>query len=317
MHTSRLSVLKKELEQRYKSIEEFTFADSQAYEYDDVMDFFGTIAVFVEFILDTEELRDVFETLLSADTSSGRAKQHTGSNAAQLMQSVYYYVHDENENDKSGDLLADLWYLSDTQGRPGKRTARDVYLRLRSALTNRIVRKTVLSRFKAYCELYKTAWLISELNKGENKNRPERFLQNFLEEYVFQQGYYPISEAHLGRGRLDTLIHEINGASFLVEAKQAGFGSESEDVTSKKAIAKIEQAIAQAQAYKSRLADYTSESDVYIVMFTSRYFVFSDEQPVKREGLNFFVEIVNIIDKAITHWGTAKSLSLEKVEEKK
>jgi len=315
MHTSRLSVLKEELEQQYKSVEEYAFCNSRDYDKAvDCQDFFGTMTTFMEFVFSTEELRDAFEALLSAGMNNVPARRHIGSNAAQLMQSIYHYATaDDNESRKAHSKK--IWYLSNAEGRPGKRVARDVYLRLRSALTNRIARQTVISRFKAYCELYKTRWLLDELDEDENRAHPERFLQRFLEEYAFQQGYYPISEAQLGRGRFDTLIHKLNGTSFLVEAKQVGFGSEGGNATSKEAIEKIERAIAQAQPYKSRLADYTCESDVYIVLFTPQYFVFEGEQPVKRGELSFFVEVVNLIDKPVTEWGTQIPLSLGQAQE--
>jgi hypothetical protein len=313
MYTTRLSVLVEELEQWHQSVKEYAFC-SDFGEYDetfDSQDFFGTIAAFVEFVLSTEELRDVFEALLSAGTDAIPAKRHIGSNAAQLMQSIYCYVTAEDKQSRR-TLSRKIWYLSEAQGQLGKQVTRDLYLRLRSALTNRIAKRTVISRFKAYCELYKTTWLISELGKAENERRPEAFLQDFLEEYVFQQGYYPVSEAQLGRGRLDILVHKPGEASFLVEAKQVGFGSKDGDATIRDAINRIEQAMAQALTYKDRLADYASESDVYIVLFTPQYFVFEDEQPVKRGGLSFFVEVINLIDKPVTQWGAPEGLSVGK-----
>ena len=146
----------------------------------------------------------------------------------------------------------------------------------------------------------------------ENEGKPEEVLQDFLEEYVFQQGYYPISQAQLGRGRLDALVHTPSEASFLVEAKQVGLGNSQESVTARRAIQKIEEAIDQAQSYQHRLAGYTAGSDVYVVLFSARYLIFNDPLPIKRGGLNFFAEIVNLIDKPVTEWGKPELLSLER-----
>ena len=139
----------------------------------------------------------------------------------------------------------------------------------------------MLKRFKAYCELYKTRWLINEVRRVENEGKTEEVLHDFLEEYVFQQGYYPISQAQLGRGRLDdwSTPQARLASSWRLTG---GFGNSQESVTARKAIQRINQAIAQAQSYQHRLAGYTSTSDAYVVLFSADYLIFDDPLPLGR-----------------------------------
>jgi hypothetical protein len=93
MYTTRLSVLVEELEQWHQSVKEYAFC-SDFGEYDetfDSQDFFGTIAAFVEFVLSTEELRDVFEALLSAGTDAIPAKRHIGSSPIDAIHLLLRY----------------------------------------------------------------------------------------------------------------------------------------------------------------------------------------------------------------------------------
>ena len=223
MDTERLAALKGDLDLWYDTVARFEYSKSSKYdEYFDHKDFFETIAAFVGFILRTEELRDLLQEILREEESRLQQGQHTGAKAIQLLQSIHQYV--TSPESQKDNPRKEFWYLSSADGLPGKRVAKDMYVRLRTALTNRIAKQTVIKRFKAYCGLYKTRWLINELRSNENEGKTEEVLQDFLEEYVFQQGYYPISQAQLGRGRLDVLVNTPSEASFLVEAKQVGLG---------------------------------------------------------------------------------------------
>ena len=307
MNTERLAALRQNLDLWYETVARFEYSGSSEYdEHFDRQDFFETMAAFVGFILSTEELRDLFQEILTASPSESQKGQHSGSKAAHLLQSVHQYL--TSPEPQKDNPSAEFWYLSNARGQPGKRVARDMYVRLRTALTNRTAKQTVIKRFKAYCELYKTLWLIDQVKRV---GKPEEVLEDFLEEYVFQQGYYPISQAQLGRGRLDTLVHVSGEASFLVEAKQVGLGNGQEPVTAGKAVQKIREAMDQAQGYQDRLAGYTSGTDVYVVLFSASYLVFDDPLPTKRGGLNYFVEVVNLIDKPITEWGEPLLLSIQ------
>jgi hypothetical protein len=309
MDTERLAALREDLDLWYDTVAQFEYSKSPEYHEDcDRQDFFETMAALAGFILGTEELRDLFEAIIRANPSESRKGRHTGPQAAYLLESIHQYVTaPESQKDNAS---AEFWYLSDAHGQPGKRVVRDVYVRLRSALTNRVARQTVLKRFKAYCELYKTRWLINEVRRVENKGKTEEVLQDFLEEYVFQQGYYPISQAQLGRGRLDALVNTPGEASFLVEVKQVGLGNRQEQVSKGEPIQRILDAIAQAQGYQHKLAGYISTSDVYVVLFSADYLVFDDPLPIRQGGLSFFVEVVNLIDKPITEWGQPNRLSV-------
>jgi hypothetical protein len=312
MDTERLAALKGDMDLWHDAIARFEYSKSSEYdEHHDHEDFFETIAAFVGFILHTEELRDLLQEILRADESRLHHGRHTGARAVQLLQSVHQHVTSPESRIKNASKR--FWYLSSAGGQPGKRVARDVYVRLRTALTNRTAKQTVIKRFRAYCELYKTRWLINEVRRKENEGKTEEVLQDFLEEYVFQQGYYPISQAQLGRGRLDALAYAPGEAGFLVEVKQAGFGNSNsqESIAARTAIQKIEEAINQAQSYQHRLTGIASGSDVYVVLFSARYLVFNDPLPIRRGGLSFFVEVVNLIDKPVTEWGNPVVLSLE------
>ena len=67
MNDTRLRVIQEQLKQRYKDVWDYEFLpDSREYdESSQKQDFLAAIANFVHFILDTEELKDLFEPLYS------------------------------------------------------------------------------------------------------------------------------------------------------------------------------------------------------------------------------------------------------------
>lgn len=244
--------------------------------------------------------------------------RYSGAYAATQLRNAYHTQSPEGiEKIRApGDFLDMPWRtaiagalrLASAQGKRGKRAARQVYQYLQSHLSNRLAKQSVIRRFKAYCQLYKCRWLLDQLKELPPKKQPEAFLQDFLEEFVFNHGYYPISEAKLGRGRLDVLVTVPTGADFLIEVKQIGWGR------GKKTIQKTRSALVQASIYKQRLEGYeTLTPEVYITVFTDKYRVIDGEQPIRKLGIDFYVEIIPLIDAPVSEWKTPEILSLENV----
>lgn len=203
---------------------------------------------------------------------------------------------------------ADAWGLASAQGKRGKCAARQVYQYLQSHLTNRLAKQSIIRRFNAYCQLYKCRWLLNQLEELLPRKQPEAFLQDFLEEFVFNHGYYPVSEAKLGRGKLDVLVGAPTGAGFLVEVKQIGWGKE------KKTSQKTRSAPVQASIYKQRLEGYKNLTpEVYIIIFTNKYLTIEEDQPIRKLGIDFYVEVIPLIDAPVSEWGTPETLSLNNV----
>lgn len=145
--------------------------------------------------------------------------------------------------------------------------AESVALTIKENLIQRQAKRTVIDRLVAFAENYKKKELSDKLeNAGRNK---ESICHDFVNEYLFLQGYYPFIEPEQGDGRLDT-IALANKATFetvfILEVKQ-WFNEISSE---KEAKDKLREHIRQTNQYLTNFqksAPNIAGSDAYLLIF--------------------------------------------------
>ncbi|MCD4713206.1 MAG: PD-(D/E)XK nuclease domain-containing protein, partial [Clostridiales bacterium] len=116
-----------------------------------------------------------------------------------------------------------------------------IYFYLIEKLTTMLSIELTIDRFATYISLY-----YREKIKG---TEIEKTFQKKFEEFIFRDGYYPISEAQVNDGRIDTLmVNDTN--SFLCEFKQVDLGKTKEE--QKELEKKIKSAQIQSSIYQER-----------------------------------------------------------------
>lgn len=162
-----------------------------------------------------------------------------------------------------------------------------VYDYLVNKINSKLSIEYIIDRFSTYISLYYRANL-------ENTN-PEKLLQKKFEEFIFHEGYYPISEAQLNDGRIDSLLFN-NSNSFLCEFKQVDLASTSEnesDVDKKFSLAQVQSSI-----YFDRLKALPDISDsVFVILFTNRKISFKDDiDRIDKNGVHFIFKGISVYD---------------------
>lgn len=156
-------------------------------------------------------------------------------------------------------------------------------------LSDGLIKEHIVLKFRTLCELYKKDEYSNEAEKDEIASA-EIFFQDRFNEFIFQNGYYPITEAQLNSGRLDTLA--ISEKRYLLyELKQIGF--KSSKVTASNVNSSIKSAKTQLINYHNRLfpIPYINEN-VFIIIFSKMPILI--EEPIQKEnGLIFHIVIVD------------------------
>ena len=139
-----------------------------------------------------------------------------------------------------------------------------------------------IERFKHYMEVF---------YKGETSKGSEDIFQKEFELFMFNNGYFALSQGKVGNGRYDNIILNENNA-FLCEHKQIGFGKIKE--TKKKQIEKFQSSKIQAKIYHERLRLLPDLSnDIYIIVFSKYYLRFKDNKAdIPRDGLNYKFRLI-------------------------
>lgn len=154
------------------------------------------------------------------------------------------------------------WTLPDDGGL--HRDARTIASRLETALAGRRSRRLVLYRAKVYFEHFfyieaRAALKAEEKRVADAKAdgrrasaQRESVLRHPFDRFIFQEGFFPITEAKASRGRLDMLLTDADNAGIrplLIEIKQAA-RIEKDDVSREE----VRNAIAEARAEIARYA---------------------------------------------------------------
>lgn len=160
-----------------------------------------------------------------------------------------------------------------------------VYDYLINKINSKLSIEFVIDRFSTYISLYN--------RDNDAVTNPERILQKKFEEFIFHEGYYPISEAQLNDGRIDSLLFN-NENAFLCEFKQVDLGTANE---SKAQISKkTKSAQIQSSIYRERLNGLPAISDsVFIIIFTNRKVRFKDNiDRIDRNGIKFIFKSIAV-----------------------
>ena len=139
-----------------------------------------------------------------------------------------------------------------------------------------------IQRFKQYMEVF---------YKSEDSKYSEDIFQKEFELFMFNNGYFALSQGKVGNGRYDNIILNENNA-FLCEHKQIGFGRIKE--TKKKQIEKFQSSKIQAKIYHERLRLFPDLSnDIYIMLFSKYYLRFKDNiSDIQIDGLNYKFKLI-------------------------
>lgn len=217
---------------------------------------------------DKEELKEALTYIseVSCELKGLETFQHryTGTEAALKIYNLYYRINPSAPIHLNRDIPhSRMSFLASVSVAEYAKCCSVVYNYLRHKITTSLSKQAIIKRFAAYMELYRLDDF-ADLQDTE----PEKVFQKEFEQFIFFHGLYPISEAQLNTGRLDTLSNNYD-QSFLCELKQIGYGSDR--AYPSKIREKLKKSITQSPAYHLRLTGYPNlASDVYIIAFSRR-----------------------------------------------
>jgi hypothetical protein len=211
---------------------------------------------------------------------TGFQKEYVGANSAirlnHLFNAVIPLHLPQNTNEgifenlvvSGTDLEKDELYLSD---------CKKIQSHIIQKLDEGFSIETTIRNFIAFMENYRKA---TDYPKGEKQ------LQKEFEMYLFDKGYFPLSEVQLKDARIDTLATNDSN-SFLIEYKQIGWTKS--EINLKSELEKFSSAFIQSDIYSKRLSAYPSlQKTVYIIIFTTKYFIFKNgKTTIQHNGLTF------------------------------
>jgi len=156
---------------------------------------------------------------------------------------------------------------------------------LRDRLYVQLSIESYVDRFVTYTALYFT--------KDFKDNDAEGALQEDFQEFLFNAGYYPISEAQVKNGRLDTIGVQQQDA-FLFEIKQVDLGKTAEKDVS----GRVKNAQIQSSVYLDSLNGYPNlNHHVFIILFTNRKVYFKNNADrIIKNNITFIVKTVVVYE---------------------
>jgi len=162
-----------------------------------------------------------------------------------------------------------------------------VFQYIKQQINSQLSIESYVDRFTTYISLY--------YKPDFRSNNAEVDLQNKFQEFIFNAGYYPISEAELNNGRLDTLASNETNA-FLFELKQFDLGGKKEK--NEDLITKIRSAQVQSSVYVDRLKAFPNLAHyVFILVFTNRKLTFKDSiDRIKRNDITYIVKPITVYE---------------------
>ena len=226
------------------------------------------------------EFNNCRQELFVLEHLNGFQKEYTGANSAIRLNHLFNAItplhHPQSTNEgifenlivSGTDLEKDELYLTD---------CKKIQSHIIQKLDEGFSIETTIRNFIAFMEIYRKA---SDYTKGEKQ------LQKEFEMYLFDKGYFPLSEVQLKNARIDTLATNDSNA-FLIEYKQIGWSKS--EINLKLELEKISSAFIQSDIYSKRLNAYPSlQKTVYIIVFTTKYFIFKNgKTTIKYNGLTF------------------------------
>jgi hypothetical protein len=164
----------------------------------------------------------------------------------------------------------------------------NVHNSIKLALSDKVTKQGVIKRFIEYIMLFKA----EEIRKTTN-TKVEKVLQKEFEHFIFLNGYYPISEANLSSGRLDTLA--INKEeTILYELKQLGFDKLKS--TRKKKIDRLLKGINQLNFYHKLLNSYPNLVNTINLIIISKYPIILKKNRIELNDADLNCFVINICE---------------------
>lgn len=212
----------------------------------------------------------------------------TGGKAAKKLNEFYLSIHPIYVEDiflniyrsaiHNGEDIGDISELLDYC-----EVLRDYF---NKKLSNKFSIENSILKFKHYMEVF---------NEKYGKENPEKDFQKDFELFLFNNGYFALSEGQVGNGRFDDIVINQNNA-FLCELKQEGFRKNKNFTTTNTIRKKIESAKIQTKTYHERLREFPNLStDVFVIIFCKNYSRFkNDENRIQFDSLTFNFFIVNL-----------------------
>ena len=220
---------------------------------------------------------------------TGFQKEYVGANCAIRLNHLFNAVIPLHHPKSSGEGIFEGLIVSGTDIEKD-----ELYFNDCKKIKNYIIQKfdegfsieATVRSFITYMECYRKA---SDFPKGEKQ------LQKEFELYLFDKGYFPLSEVQLKNARIDTLsVNDSN--AFLIEYKQIGWSKK--EISLKRELDKLRSSFIQSEIYSKRLSVYPSiKKEIYIIIFSKRYFIFKNGNNIlKYNGLTFIFHMVYLGD---------------------
>ncbi len=237
------------------------------------------------------EFNNCRKELFVLEHLNGFQKEYIGANSAirlnHLFNAIVPLHHPKSTNEgifenlivTGTDLEKDELYLGD---------CKKILSHIKQNLDEGFSIETTIRNFIAFMESYRKA---SDYPNGEKQ------LQKEFEMYLFDKGYFPLSEVQLKNARIDTLAANDSSA-FLIEYKQIGWTKS--EINLKSELKKINSAFIQSDIYSKQLQAYPSlQKTVFIIIFTTKYFIFKNgKTSINYDGLNYRFHSVYLGDES-------------------
>jgi hypothetical protein len=221
------------------------------------------------------DLTDIIQTfdscrkeLFKIEYMTGFQKEYSGANSAIRLNNVFNAIIPLHLPKSTNEGLFESFIVSGTDLEKD-----ELYFNDCKKIKNHIIEKidegfsidATIQNFITYMELYR---------KGSDYTNGEKQLQKEFELYLFEKGYFPLSEIQLKNARIDTLaVNESN--AFLVEYKQIGWTDSK--INLKTELNKITSSFIQTDLYSKRLTVHPGlQKAIYIIIFTTEYFIFKN-----------------------------------------
>jgi hypothetical protein len=199
----------------------------------DIVKLFFNIQTFCDKCRLTRKLKDFLSK--NIDTLKKEAKENERSHNFEIEYSgvvfldylcrMYQVAYPQSRNQEYGKLY-DKYHRTSPKVQQLKKFVVVVYNILCEKLTASLAKRTVMNKLVSYAENYKREYLLNGLEKLRD-TKPydkEHFVHEFVNEFIFLNGYFPLIKPRTGNKEIDTLAQPPKNAtaenSFILEVKQ-------------------------------------------------------------------------------------------------
>jgi hypothetical protein len=222
---------------------------------------------------------------------------YRGGMAGEHLAKIYITIHPAIYHDGGMYHYTQEGLIKEKQGFLGPATIRiitadcgSIFNYIKDKLYTQLSIENYVERFITYVSLY---YIIDF-----KENQAEKAMQKKFEEFLFNAGYYPVSEMQIKNGRLDTIAVNENNA-FLFELKQVDLGKTEED----NVFEKLSGAQIQSSIYMESLTAYPKMNhQVFIILFTNRKVSFKNNTDrIIKDGITFIFKSSAVYDETASN----------------